>query len=194
MAGTHEVHGAPLGDDEAKATRAALGWDHGAFDVPSDMRAAWDARAKGGATHAGWDTIVCAATARSTRPEAAAFERRMRGELPERLVGDGARRARAGAWHHRSDATRKSSQQALEKLVAGVPELLGGSADLTWSNLTAVKASRPFDASRRQLSALRRARVRHGGDHERRRAARRLHSRTAARSRCSPTTRARASA
>jgi transketolase len=146
MAGTHEVHGAPLGADEAKATRAALGWEHGAFDVPVETRAAWDARAQGAARHAVWEALF--ARYRVQHPaEAAEFERRMLGELPEdwaataRAVLDGARAITAAT------ATRKSSQQALERMVTDLPELLGGSADLTWSNLTAVEASRPLGAA-----------------------------------------------
>jgi transketolase len=146
MAGTHEVHGAPLGADEAKATRAALGWEHGPFDVPADARAAWDARAKGAAARDKWEATF--ARYRTQFPaEAAEFERRMRGELPTewtatvQAVLDQARGVTAGT------ATRKSSQQSLEALVTGVPELFGGSADLTWSNLTAVKASRPLGAA-----------------------------------------------
>ncbi len=146
MAGTHEVHGAPLGGDEVKATRAALGWEHGAFDVPGDVRAAWDARARGAVARTEWDALFIRYRAQYPA-EAAAFERRMLGELPsdwsvtERAVLDQARGITAAT------ATRKSSQQVLEKLVAGVPELLGGSADLTWSNLTAVKASRPIEGA-----------------------------------------------
>ena len=146
MAGTHEVHGAPLGVDEAKATRAALGWEHGTFEIPTDVRSAWDARAQGTAARAEWESMFTRYRAQYPA-EAAAFERRMRGELPAdwtataRAVLDQARGITAAT------ATRKSSQQALEKLVAVVPELLGGSADLTWSNLTAVKASRPLDAA-----------------------------------------------
>ena len=146
MAGTHEVHGAPLGGEEAKATRVALGWEYGAFEIPVDVRTSWDARGKGAAARAGWDATF--ARYRAQYPaEAAAFERRMRGELPAdwpvtaRAVLDQALGITAAT------ATRKSSQQVLETLVADVPELLGGSADLTWSNLTSVKASRPLDAS-----------------------------------------------
>jgi transketolase len=147
MAGTHEVHGAPLGADESKATRAALGWDHGAFEVPADVRAAWDARGMGQTARTGWESML--ARYRAEYPaEAAEFERRIRGELPSnwtvtaQTLLDQARGVTAAT------ATRKSSQQALERLVADVPELLGGSADLTWSNLTAAKASRPLDAGR----------------------------------------------
>jgi transketolase len=146
MAGTHDVHGAPLGADEARATRAALGWEHGAFEVPPDLRAAWDARADGAARHAAWNAMFD--RYRSQYPaEAAEFERRMRGEssaqwaaIAEALV-ENARAISAAT------ATRKSSQQALELLVAAVPELLGGSADLTGSNLTAAKASRRLDST-----------------------------------------------
>ena len=146
LAGTHEVHGAPLGAGEAKATRAALGWEYGAFDVPSDIRAAWDARAKGAAARTGWDALFARYGAQYPL-EAAAFERRMRGDLPTswpataRAIVDQARGINTAT------ATRRSSQQSLERLVADVPELLGGSADLTGSNLTAVRASRRFDAA-----------------------------------------------
>jgi transketolase len=146
MAGTHEVHGAPLGADEAKATRTPLGWEHGAFDVPADVRGAWDARTQGAARRADWEALVVRYRAQYPQ-EAAKFERRQRGELPAdwtataQAVLDEARGVKAPT------ATRKSSQQALERLVAQVPELLGGSADLTWSNLTAAKASRVLDAS-----------------------------------------------
>ena len=148
MAGTHDVHGAPLGADEVEATRAALGWEHGAFEVPDGVRAAWDARSEGADAACAHGAARSSAIAGSIRPQAAEFERRMRGELPtmrwaataDALVENA--RAIAAAT-----ATRKSSQQALELLVAAVPELLGGSADLTGSNLTAAKASRRLDSS-----------------------------------------------
>jgi transketolase len=146
MAGTHEVHGAPLGAEEAKATRAALGWEHGAFEVPADARAAWDAKGKGQTLRSEWESMF--ARYRTAYPtEAAEFERRMRGELPSKWAGTAQALLEQARGVTAATATRKSSQQALERLVAEVPELLGGSADLTWSNLTAAKASRPLDAA-----------------------------------------------
>jgi len=145
MAGKHEVHGAPLGAAEAKATREALGWPHGAFEVPSALRAQWDARAAGAAAEARWQTLFSQYRAKYPA-DAAEFERRFRGELPadwRALANELVAAARAVTA---PTATRKSSQQMLELLVARVPELLGGSADLTWSNLTAVKASRGVDS------------------------------------------------
>ena len=145
-AGTHEVHGAPLGADETAATRAALGWTNAPFEVPEALRAQWDARAAGRAAHGDWGKRF-EAYSREHPALATEFARRMKGELP-------------ADWKHTADAviaaaravsaptaTRKSSQNVLELLVPALPELLGGSADLTWSNLTAVKASASVDAN-----------------------------------------------
>ncbi len=139
-AGTHDVHGAPLGADETAATRAALGWTHAPFEVPQSLRAQWDARQAGEAAQTDWQRRFTEYS-RAHPKLAAEFTRRMRGELPpdwsktaEAMLG--AARAVTAAT-----ATRKSSQSALETLVPAAPELLGGSADLTGSNLTAVKAS-----------------------------------------------------
>jgi len=145
-AGTHEVHGAPLGADETAATRAALGWRYGPFEVPDALRAPWDSREAGRAVHGEWDRRF-AAYAREHPELAAEFSRRMKGDLP----GDWQQTAAAVLAAARAvtapTASRKSSQNALELLVPAVPELLGGSADLTWSNLTAVKASASVDAN-----------------------------------------------
>jgi transketolase len=144
-AGTHDVHGAPLGADETAATRAALEWPHPAFDVPADLRAQWDMRARGAALRADWLRRF-ASYADAFPALAQEFTRRQQGALPDawpatvRSLLDAARAGTAPA------ATRKSSQQALETLVPALPELLGGSADLTGSNLTAAKASRPIGA------------------------------------------------
>ncbi|MFN3567135.1 MAG: transketolase-like TK C-terminal-containing protein, partial [Burkholderiaceae bacterium] len=139
------VQGAPRGAAAAKATRDALGWPHPAFEVPQALRAHWNARAAGAAAEARWQTLF--AQSRAKYPaEAAEFERRVRGDLPadwRALANELVEAARAVTA---PTATRKSSQQMLELLVARVPELLGGSADLTWSNLTAVKASRGVDS------------------------------------------------
>ncbi len=145
-AGTHEVHGAPLGAEETAATRAALGWHYGPFEVPPALRAQWDARAAGRAAQDQWRQRFDAYT-REHPQLAAEFARRMKGELPAdwkhtaEAVTAAARAATAPT------ASRKSSQNALELLVPAMPELLGGSADLTGSNLTAVKASASVDGN-----------------------------------------------
>jgi transketolase len=145
-AGTHEVHGAPLGAEETAATRAALGWSHGPFEVPQALRAQWDARAAGRAAHGDWQRRF-AAYAGEHPALAAEFARRMKGDLP----ADWPQTAEAALAAARAvaapTASRKSSQNVLETLVPAVPELLGGSADLTWSNLTAVKASAAVDGN-----------------------------------------------
>jgi transketolase len=145
-AGTHEVHGAPLGAEETAATRAALGWTHGPFDMPPTLRAAWDGRPAGQVARAAWQQRF-ELYAREHPALAAQFSRRMAGELPpdwQRTAEAMLAAARAVAA---PTASRKSSQNVLETLVPALPELLGGSADLTWSNLTAVKASASVDAN-----------------------------------------------
>jgi transketolase len=145
-AGTHEVHGAPLGAEETAATRAALGWTHGPFDVPPTLRAAWDGRPAGQVSRGAWQQRF-ELYAREHPALAAQFSRRMAGELPpdwQRTAEAMLAAARAVAA---PTASRKSSQNVLETLVPALPELLGGSADLTWSNLTAVKASASVDAN-----------------------------------------------
>ena len=140
MAGTHDVHGAPLGADEARATRAALGWDAPPFEIPHDVREAWDARADGAARSTDWRRRFDA-YAQAYPREAAEFSRRLRGELPAHWPQIARQAVDSALAISAPTATRKSSQQTLELLVAQLPELLGGSADLTGSNLTAAKAS-----------------------------------------------------
>ena len=139
-AGTHDVHGAPLGSDETAATRAALGWPHAPFEIPEALRQAWDGRAAGVAAEQAWQTMFAAYRA-AYPDEAATFERSMRGELPDDWSGIHSRLMTQAGERQGSVATRKSSQNCLDLLVAAVPELLGGSADLTGSNLTAGKTS-----------------------------------------------------
>ncbi len=139
-AGTHEVHGAPLGAEETAATRAALDWPHAPFDVPAQLRADWDARARGAAAQQEWQRRFDA-YAQEHPALARELTRRMRGELPADWAQTAKKLIDAARAVTAPTATRKSSQNALEALVPAVPELLGGSADLTWSNLTAVKAS-----------------------------------------------------
>jgi transketolase len=140
-AGTHDVHGAPLGKDEIAATRAALGITAGPFEVDPEVRAAWDARPAGSRRHAEWTARFAAY--RAAHPDLAAeFERRMAGELPadwaEKTAAALAEVVAAGE----TIATRKASQNAIQALAPLMPEFLGGSADLAPSNLTRWKGCR----------------------------------------------------
>ena len=140
-ANTGAAHGAPLGEKEVAATREAIGWKHPAFDIPQPVYAGWNARKRGASAERRWKKLFAAYEAQFPQ-EAAAFRRRMAGELPADF------RAQADALVREADAkaetvaTRKASQNALEALVPALPELIGGSADLTGSNLTLVKASK----------------------------------------------------
>ncbi|MCY0388883.1 transketolase [Robbsia sp. Bb-Pol-6] len=146
MAGTHGIHGAPLGKDEIAATRESLGWPHVPFELPREVYEAWDARDKGRQLEDAWNTRFGAY--RAAYPElAAAFERRMRGELPANWPDAAAAIIADAVGKGETIATRKASQQVIEGLAAALPELLGGSADLTGSNLTNWKAATPVRAS-----------------------------------------------
>ena len=141
--GTSKAHGEPLGADEIALTRQALGWQHGPFEIPDEVYAAWDAKAIGAKAEAQWDAAL-AAYAKAYPELAAEFTRRMAGELPasfQQVAVDAAMHA-----HERAEtvASRKASQQALQALTAALPELLGGSADLTGSNLTQTAATAPL--------------------------------------------------
>ncbi|MFX1738263.1 transketolase [Paraburkholderia sp. A1RI_3L] len=134
-AGTHDVHGAPLGADEVAATRRALGWPHAPFDVPGDIRARWNACMRGEAAEADWRRRF--ESYRQHYPhEAAEFERRVRGELPAQWRDVVRAMLRDTDSAAQTVATRKASQQTIATLARVLPELLGGSADLTGSNLT----------------------------------------------------------
>ena len=137
-AGTAKAHGEALGADEIAATRRELGWSEPPFVIPADLYAAWDATQVGAERHARWQDAF-AAYAAAYPEEAAELERRMRGVLPadwedimDNLVMDTVMEAQ-------TVATRKASQLALNYLGPALPELIGGSADLTGSNLTAWK-------------------------------------------------------
>jgi transketolase len=139
--GTEATHGAPLGADEIKAARAKLEWPYEPFVIPDEIRAEWDARAKGKRVENKWNRLF--KEYRKVHPELAAeFERRMRGHLPHdwpqhaKTVIEGVQE-KGGAV-----ATRQSSQAALNAFGPKVPELLGGSADLTGSNNTWRKDSK----------------------------------------------------
>ena len=134
-AGSHDSHGAALGEKEVAATRQNIGWNHPPFEIPADIYAGWDARGKGAAWEADWNARF-AAYSKAFPKEAAEFTRRMSGELPQN-------------WHRHAEAflavvnekaetiaSRKASQNTIEALAPALPELIGGSADLAGSNLT----------------------------------------------------------
>jgi transketolase len=134
-AGTAKAHGEPLGADEIAATRQALDWRDAPFEIPADIARAWDAREAGAELQNEWDRRFdryCAAF-----PDAGAeFVRRLAGDLPgnfDKIAGELIENANAKA---ESIATRKASQLAIEAFAPAVPEMIGGSADLTHSNLT----------------------------------------------------------
>ncbi|WP_373959067.1 transketolase [Vibrio gigantis] len=145
-AGTHDCHGAPLGADEITATKAALGWEHGPFEIPADIAAEWNAKEAGAAKEAAWNSKFDAYAA--AYPELAAeFKRRTNGELP-------------AEWEEKANAiiadlqanpaniaSRKASQNALEAFGQMLPEFMGGSADLAPSNLTMWSGSKSLEAN-----------------------------------------------
>ncbi len=140
-AGTGKAHGEALGEKEVAATRAAIGWPHPAFHIPQNVYDAWDARAAGKRAERRWSKSFQEYAVRYPE-EAAEFLRRQAGELPAGF--EDKVRALIAETHRKAEtlATRKASQNVLESLMPALPELVGGSADLTGSNLTMVKASR----------------------------------------------------
>jgi transketolase len=147
-AGTHDVHGAALGDKEIAAVREALGWNSAPFEMPADVYAAWDAKARGASLEGEWEALFKAYSERYPQL-AGELLRRMKGELPgnfQQTVD-----AYLGTCIEKKEtiATRKASQNAIQAYAQVLPEFLGGSADLTGSNLTnwkeciAVRAGQP---------------------------------------------------
>ncbi|HEX4781381.1 MAG TPA: transketolase [Usitatibacter sp.] len=134
-AGTAKAHGEALGAAEVAAAREALGWKYPAFEIPADVYRAWDATAKGRALEDDWNARF-AAYAKEYPELAAEFRRRMAGELPPEFAQAAAALVARANEKAESIASRKASQGALEALAPSLPELLGGSADLTGSNLT----------------------------------------------------------
>ena len=131
LAGSHKTHGAPLGDDEIQATRTALEWDHPPFEIPSDIRSLWQEIATRGLdmrTH--WQSRLDSSVKKSR------FERAMSGELPKALATRMRRYKKQLKAELPKVASRQASQMALEVINAAVPTMVGGSADLTGSNLT----------------------------------------------------------
>ena len=133
--GKEECHGAPLGDAEIQLTRERLGWAHGPFEIPADVYAAWDAKAKGAKAQAAWNETF-AAYAKAHPELAAEFKRRMAGELPADFSAKAQAYVDACQAKGETIASRKASQNAINAYGALLPELLGGSADLAGSNLT----------------------------------------------------------
>jgi len=131
LAGSHKTHGAPLGADEIQATRDALGWTYPPFEVPDDVRSAWKAIAnRGQSSRNDWQSRLDS-SAKKTR-----FERAMSGELPKALATRMRRYKKELKANLPKVASRQASQMALEVINGAVPTMVGGSADLTGSNLT----------------------------------------------------------
>ena len=134
-AGSAKAHGEPLGADEISLTRAAIGWSAAPFEIPPAVAAQWNARELGACRESKWNARFAAY--RSAHPALAAeFERRMAGALPQGFEGVLAEAMQKFDQSQQTVATRKASQQTLAALAPALPELLGGSADLTGSNLT----------------------------------------------------------
>ena len=146
VAGTDKVHGAPLGADEIAATRAAIGWSHAPFEIPESVYKGWDQRAVGAQSQSEWQKSFDAYTAKYPE-QAQQFTRRMRGELPGGFAEAANKLLAATNEKAETIASRKASQLALTALVELLPEMLGGSADLTGSNFTDWKGAAPVRAT-----------------------------------------------
>ena len=139
-ANTAKAHGEPLGGEEIKLTRESIGWSHVPFVIPKEVLADWDAKVQGKATEAAWNDQFAAYKA--AYPELAKeLLRRMKGDLPKKFVQTAVDAVIAAHTKAETVASRKASQLALESFTAALPELLGGSADLTGSNLTNTKST-----------------------------------------------------
>ncbi|MEM7612187.1 MAG: transketolase [Pseudomonadota bacterium] len=144
--GTAATHGAPLGDDEIAATREALDWRHPPFEIPDHVREAWDARQRGASAESDWNQMFVS-YAKKHPEAAAALSRQMEGRLPDQWARIFADAVDACAAASATMATRKASLAALNALVAEhLPEMIGGSADLTGSNCTYHAGSQVLDA------------------------------------------------
>ncbi|MBT8515193.1 transketolase [Polynucleobacter paneuropaeus] len=146
MAGSDKVHGSPLGADEIAATRVALNWPYAPFEIPQDIYQAWDFKRRGQALEHEWNKDFQSYKAKY--PELASeFQRRMQGDLSKdfsKTVKEYLERCQVKA---ETIATRKASQNAIEALALALPEFMGGSADLTGSNLTNWSACKPVRAN-----------------------------------------------
>ena len=142
-ANTAKAHGEPLGHDEIALARLELNWTAAPFDIPADVYADWDCKASGKKAEAAWNKKFAAYT-KAFPEQAAEFTRRMNGDLPANFLETAAKIASDAHDQAATVASRKASQLALEGLTAALPELLGGSADLTGSNLTNTKSTPAF--------------------------------------------------
>ncbi len=144
--GKASSHGAALGEDEVRLVRETIGWPHAPFHIPDDIRAAWDAKRRGQSLEDAWTQRFEAFSA--ANPELAAeFERRLSGALPEGWNADADAFINQVQEARENIASRKASQNALEGYAPVLPELIGGSADLTGSNLTLHSGSRAVSAA-----------------------------------------------
>jgi transketolase len=146
-AGSHACHGAALGQDEINLTKAALGWDHEAFVIPSEVYAGWDAKAKGAKAEKEWNDKFTAYQV--AYPELAAeYQRRITGDLPNNWDADANAFVGAVNTEAKTTATRLSSLAAIEGFAKLLPEIFGGSADLGCSNMTEWTGYRPMRADK----------------------------------------------
>jgi transketolase len=143
--GSHDCHGAALGLDEVAATRANIGWPHEPFVIPADVYAGWDATAKGAAAEAAWNDKF-AAYSKAFPAEAAEYKRRMSNDLPANWKAETDKIIASINEKAEGVASRKASQNAIGALAPLLPEFLGGSADLTGSNLTSCGSFKHVDA------------------------------------------------
>ncbi|ANQ18023.1 transketolase [Vibrio natriegens] len=144
--GSHDCHGAPLGQDEVQAAREYLGWEFGPFEIPADVYAEWDAKEAGAAKEAAWNEKFDAYAA-AYPAEAAELKRRLNGELPAEWE-EKANQIIADLQSNPANiASRKASQNALEAFGQMLPEFMGGSADLAPSNLTMWSGSKSLEAN-----------------------------------------------
>jgi len=143
LCGSHDCHGAPLGDEEIKATRENLGWKHEPFVMPDEIYAGWNAKEKGAKAQKAWNEKF--AKYKAAFPDLAAeFERRMAGKLPKDWAAKSGDFIKSVVAKKETIASRKASQNAIAAYAPALPELLGGSADLAGSNLTMYSGSKPI--------------------------------------------------
>lgn len=143
--GTEATHGAALGAEEVARTRENIGWPYPAFEIPVEIRAGWDARERGAAAEAAWDALM-AAYAKEYPAESAELARRLAGELPDGWAQAADELIAKLAEGAAGVATRKASELSLNGFGPLLPELIGGSADLSGSNNTFFKGSRRIGA------------------------------------------------
>ncbi|KMK51256.1 transketolase [[Actinobacillus] muris] len=148
-ANSHDSHGAPLGNDEIALTRQNLNWAHPAFEIPAEIYAAWDGKAKGEIAEKAWNAKFAAY--QTAYPELSAeFKRRVEGNLPENWAAESQAFIEKLQANPATIASRKASQNAIEAYAHLLPEFLGGSADLASSNLTLWSGSKPIRADHNQ--------------------------------------------